>query len=99
LGKEYRPFSSSLCKNILLSTLFSNIISLRSSLNVGDQVAHPHKTTCKIIILYVLIFVFLDSNLEDKTLCTLLTYKKIPLHMRNHDKQPLGKFHFSTLLK
>jgi hypothetical protein len=51
LGKEYRPFSSSLCNflhslvtssllgpNILLGTLFSNTLSLRSSLNVSDQV-------------------------------------------------------------
>ena len=38
--------SSSLCgPNILLSTLFSNTLSLRSSLNVTDQVSHPYKTT------------------------------------------------------
>ena len=51
LGEEYRSLSSSLCSflhfhvtssilgpNILLSTLFSNTVSLRSSLNVSDQV-------------------------------------------------------------
>ena len=50
-GKEYRSLSSSLCRflhspvtsylvgpNTLLNTLFSNILSLRSSLNVSDQV-------------------------------------------------------------
>jgi hypothetical protein len=61
LGKEYRPFSSSLCNflhspitssllgpNILLSTLFSNTLSPRSSLNVNDQVSHLYRTTGKI---------------------------------------------------
>jgi hypothetical protein len=32
---------------------------------VSDQVAHSHKTTGKIIILY-LIFIFLDIKMEDK---------------------------------
>ena len=56
-GDEYRSFSSSLCSfvhspvtsshlgpNILLSILFSYTLSLRSSLNVGDQVSHPYKS-------------------------------------------------------
>jgi hypothetical protein len=51
-GEEYRSLSSSLCSflhssdtsyllgpNILLNTLFSNTLSLRSSLNVSDQVS------------------------------------------------------------
>src|SRR5215475_4379829 len=33
-----------LSPNTLLSTLFSNTLSLRSSLNVSDQVSHPYKT-------------------------------------------------------
>jgi hypothetical protein len=62
LGEDYRSFSSSLCSflhylvissllgpNILIN-LFTNTLSLRSSLNVSDQVSHPNKTTGKIIV-------------------------------------------------
>jgi hypothetical protein len=30
---------------------------------VSNQVPHPYKTTVKIIVLYILIFIFLDSKL------------------------------------
>jgi hypothetical protein len=50
--------------------LFSNNLSFLSSRNVSDQISHPYKTTRKIIVLYILIFKFLDSSLEDKMLCT-----------------------------
>ena len=56
LGEEYRTLSSSLCSSlhspltssllgsiILLNILFSNTLSLRSSLSVTDQVSHPYK--------------------------------------------------------
>jgi len=69
LGEVYRLFSSSFCKflhspvtssllgpNILLNTLFSNTFSLRSSLNVSDQVSHPYKTTGKIIVIILYVF-------------------------------------------
>ena len=36
--------------NILLNTLFSNTLSLCSSLNVRNQVSHAYKTTGKIIV-------------------------------------------------
>jgi len=70
LGKKYSSLSSSLCSflhsldtSVLLSpnipnTLSSNTLSLRSSLNASDQVSHPYKTTVKIIVLYILIFIF-----------------------------------------
>jgi hypothetical protein len=48
------PVSSSLFgPNILLNTLFSNTLSLCSSLNVRDQVSHPHTTTEKIIVFFI----------------------------------------------
>jgi hypothetical protein len=65
LGEEYRSSSSSLRSllhspvtssllgpHMLISTLFSNTLSLRSSLNVSDHVSQPYKTTGKIIVLY-----------------------------------------------
>jgi len=78
-GEQYRSLSSSLCSflhspvtssllgpNIFLNTLFSNTINLRSSLNVSDQVSQQYKTAGKIIFLYILIFKFVDSKLEDR---------------------------------
>ena len=82
-GEKQRSLSSSLCSflncpvtssllgpNILLNALFSNTLSLRSSLNVSHQVSHPYKTTDTTIVLYILIFKFLDGKLEDRTFCT-----------------------------
>ena len=41
----HSPVTSSLSSpNILLSTLFSNTLNLRSCLNLSDQVSHPNKT-------------------------------------------------------
>jgi hypothetical protein len=80
LGEEYILWSSSLRSflqppvtssvfgpNILLNTLFSNTLSLCSSLNVRDQVSHPYRTTGKIIVFYIPNLTFLDSRWEDKS--------------------------------
>jgi hypothetical protein len=66
LGEEYKLWSSSLCSflqptvtsslfgpNILLNTLFSNTLSLCSSLNIRDQVRHPYKTTVQMSFIFV----------------------------------------------
>ena len=39
-----------------LNTIFSNILSLRSSLSFGGHYSHPHKITGKITLLYFSIF-------------------------------------------
>jgi hypothetical protein len=43
---------------------------LCSSLNVRDQVSHPYRTRSKIIVLYIQIFMLLDSKREDQTFWT-----------------------------
>jgi len=77
-GEEYWSFNCSLFSflhspvtsslwgpNILLSTLFSDTLSLSFSVNLSQQVSHPYKTPGKIIFLYILIFIFLESKLQD----------------------------------
>jgi hypothetical protein len=79
LGEVYRSINYSLFSfvhnlvitsllgpSILLGTLFSYTLNLPSSLSVSNQVPHTYKTTDRIIVLYILIFKFLDSKLEDK---------------------------------
>jgi len=48
--------------NIFLNALFSNALSVRSSLSVRDQVPLPYETTSKTAVLYVLILMFWVAN-------------------------------------
>jgi len=77
--EEYKLWCSSLCSllqpltspsllgpNIPLSTLFSNTLIPWSSLKMRDQVSYPSRTTCKIVVLHILIFMILDREQEGK---------------------------------
>jgi hypothetical protein len=71
LVMQFSPVTTSLFgPNILLSALFSNTLSLFSSLNVLDKVSHPYKTKHKIVVLFILIFKFFDSRHEDRRFWT-----------------------------
>jgi len=60
------PVTSTLFRpNIFLSTLFSNTLSLCSSVNVRERAPHPYKTG-KITALYIFVFMFLVVNLKEK---------------------------------
>jgi hypothetical protein len=59
-----------LCPNIVVRSLLSKTLSLYSSLNFKDQVSHPYKTTGKITILYISIFMFLNSKRQDRRFWT-----------------------------
>ena len=78
LGEQYRSIRYLLCSflhspvNIVplrpkyshQRPILKTPLCLHSSLNVSNEVSHPYKTTGKIIIPYI--FIFLDSKLEDK---------------------------------
>jgi hypothetical protein len=51
--------------HIFSITLFYTL-NICSSLQACDQVSHPYKTTGKIIVLYILNFMFVDSSHKDK---------------------------------
>jgi hypothetical protein len=62
----HSPVTSSLPGPIiLLRALFSNTLSLYSSLSLRDQVSHPYKSTGRIMVLYILTFTFLDSRRDE----------------------------------
>jgi hypothetical protein len=52
----HSPVTSSLLgPNTVLGTLFSNTLSQCSSFNLSGHISHPHKTSDKVPILYILI--------------------------------------------
>ena len=98
LGEEYKSFSSSLCSLLqspvissfvgpnILNTIFANTLSFLSSPNVSDQVSHPHKTTGKIIVLYILMIpltlLWLTQMFAVLPYFSANDFKGIPLPMR-----------------
>jgi hypothetical protein len=83
LGEEYKLWCSRYAVFFILlssnlysvqisssATLSSNTLSLCSSLNIRVQVSHPYRITCKIIVSYIIIFKFFDSNREDRRFWT-----------------------------
>ena len=62
---RYPVMSSLLSSDTFLSTLFLNSHSLCSTLTVRAPVSRPYITD-KIIVLYILIFIILDRNQNDK---------------------------------
>jgi len=67
---SFFDMSLSVWPKIFLNTLFSSTLGLRSYKEVRDIASHPPPQKGKIILLYILIFIFLASILEDDTFCT-----------------------------
>jgi len=61
---QFPVTTSLLGQNIVVSTLFSNTLSLCSSLSASDQVSHPYKTRSKCTVLSFLIFIVLDRKMK-----------------------------------
>ena len=111
MGEPYNTLISSLCSflhspvtssllapNILLITLFSYTPSLRSSLNVNDQVSHPYKTTGKITVLYILVFhphaiaYLINSSRIHSQLAHITHWLRPEFHYRAGDRVHVPKF-------
>jgi len=60
-------FSPSSCYFLLGPNVILSTLNLYSFLRVRDQVSHPYKTTGKIIILYISLFMFLNRQLGRQT--------------------------------
>ena len=56
-----------------LKIVFSNTLSLHSSLNIRYHISHPYRTTGNIIVSYILIFKFLERS--EKTSFMIIVYK------------------------
>jgi hypothetical protein len=63
---QFSPTSYYFLPLIFLGTLFADTLNLSSSLNVRDQGAHAYETAGQILVLYILIFMLVDSKWEYK---------------------------------
>ena len=66
----HSPFSALLGPNICLRILFLNTLSLHCCSNVKYYVSKPYNTNDNIIVLYILIFKFLERSRKDKSIWT-----------------------------
>ena len=66
----HSPFAFLLGSNIRIRILFSNTLSLYSSLNVRDHVWKSYNTNGNVVVLYNFIFKFLEKSREDKSIWT-----------------------------
>jgi len=71
---HYFDTSAALGPNISLSNLFSNTLCQYSSFTMMDRNSHPYKTD-NTILLYISIFIFLNSKCQDKILISAGIHK------------------------
>ena len=64
------PHRSNIGSDFFLSNRLFNSFSLCSAFNIRNQVSHPYKSTGKIRFLYILKFIFPESQSWDQTLWT-----------------------------
>jgi len=69
-GESHKFLQSNFTSSLLglttsFSTQFPHTLSLCSSRYIRDHVSHPYKTTCKIMVLLALVFLFLGGRWDD----------------------------------
>jgi hypothetical protein len=72
---QFPPVTSSFLRpNIFPSThsLVSSVCFPLSTQDIKDEAAHPFNRSSKIIVLYILIFIFVNNKWEDNTFWTIL---------------------------
>jgi hypothetical protein len=71
----HSPFSSLLGPKSRFKILFSNTLSLHSSLSARDHASHPYSTTGNIIVIYILTFNLIrEKSRRQKCLDCIITW-------------------------